>query len=221
MPKSVARSTFDLADVKNRIVERRMMKPAELLDHPGQWRDHTAEQAAAMAGVLREIGITDTLSAWYSERAGGKLVTWDGHLRKSLDPNIEWPVDITDLTDEEADYALATHDPLSAMALADKSALDALLSSVNSNEESVNAMLSALAEKEGVYENAELEDYDSTLDEFGEPIPDDGYVLFRFGAYAGRVPPEVYESFTEKYKNMQEESNEPMLADVLRCWLNV
>jgi DNA modification methylase len=137
--------------IRIRIIERRMMKPRDLLDHPGQWRDHPKAQAEAMQGVLRDIGITDSLKAWHSERAGGALVTWDGHLRKGLDPDQEWPVDILDFTDAEADYALLTHDPICAMALADKAALDALLSSVNSGEAAVQAMLAELAAKEGLY----------------------------------------------------------------------
>src|SRR5512146_2623425 len=142
---------FDLSDVRNRIVERRMMKPSELLDSPAQWRDHSAAQTNALVDVLREVGITDSLKAWYSARAGGKLVTWDGHLRKSLDPDKEWPVDITDLTDEEADKSLLTHDPIGAMATADKAALDALLNSVSTGSKAIQEMLADTAAKAGLY----------------------------------------------------------------------
>jgi hypothetical protein len=143
---------FELAGiVRNRIVERQMLRPGDLLDHPGQWRDHTDAQAQAMAGILREVGIASTLKAWRSERAGGGLVTWDGHLRKSLDPDLEWPVDILDITDAEADYLLSVFDPVSAMATADAGALDALLSSVQSGEAAVRAMLAELAEGAGLY----------------------------------------------------------------------
>jgi hypothetical protein len=142
---------FELAGiVRNRIVERQMLRPGDLLDHPGQWRDHTDAQAQAMAGILREVGIASTLKAWRSERAGGGLVTWDGHLRKSLDPDLEWPVDILDITDAEADYLLSVFDPVSAMAVADAGALDALLSSVQSGEAAVQAMLAELAVNAGI-----------------------------------------------------------------------
>jgi len=142
--------SFDLANIKDRIVELRRMYPSELKEHPGQWREHTEAQAGALAGVLKQIGITDTLLAWPSEREGGALTVFDGHLRRSLDSRVKWPVLITDLTDEEADFALATHDPLTAMAQADRAALDAILSSVHSDDESVQAMLAELAEKEGI-----------------------------------------------------------------------
>lgn len=128
-----------------------MVRAGDLIDHPSQWRDHSEAQAGAMVGVLKEVGIASTLKAWHSERAGGKLVTWDGHLRKSLDPDMEWPVDILDITDQEADYLLSVFDPISAMATADAGALDALLSSVQSGEAAVQAMLAELAEGAGLY----------------------------------------------------------------------
>lgn len=149
---------IDLSKIRNRVIELRYMRPGELKDHPGQWRAHTESQAKAMIGVLEEIGQAGALIAWYSEREGGALTTFDGHLRKSLDPNLKWPVLITDLTDEEADYALATYDPISALAGADRERLDALLSSVHSSSDDVRQLLSGLAEREGLeYEQAEEE----------------------------------------------------------------
>jgi len=180
---------------RNRIVERRMMKPRDLLSHPGQWRDHPRAQVEAMLGVLGQLGITDSLKAWYSERAGGALTTWDGHLRKGLDPDQLWPVDILDLTDEEADFALATHDPLAAMALADKAALDALLSAVNSDNAAVLAMLADLAQQNGMYLEAAGDDQSgaSPWDRMQGGAADG--VLFSFGALTCRLPQPLFEAF--------------------------
>jgi hypothetical protein len=142
---------YNLAGVaRHRIVERRRMKPGDLLDHPRQWRVHSPAQAEALAGVLRQVGITDTLKAWYCQELGGRLATWDGHLRKSLDPSVEWDVDITDLTDAEADVMLATHDPLAAMATADAAKLDELMRRINSDEAAVMQMLDELAQEAGI-----------------------------------------------------------------------
>jgi hypothetical protein len=52
---------------------------------------------------------------------------------------------VLDVDDAEADYLLAVVDPLAAMAVADAGALDALLSSVQSGEAAVTAMLAELA----------------------------------------------------------------------------
>lgn len=142
---------FDLQDIRNRIVELRYIKAGEIKDHPAQWRKHTDPQRRALQGVLRDIGIADALLVWRSEREGGALCAFDGHLRKGLDPSREWPVLITDLTDEEADYALATHDPLGAMARADQEALAVLLESVRSEDAAVQEMLAELAKESGLY----------------------------------------------------------------------
>lgn len=117
------------------------MRGSDLESHIGNWREHPIGQAQVLAGVLKEIGIADALLAWRSERNGGKLTTFDGHLRKEIAPDSEWPVLVTDLTDAEADAMLAVHDPIAGMASTDAGALDALLSSVHYEDRAVQSML--------------------------------------------------------------------------------
>ncbi len=140
-----------MTDYRNRIKALEYVDANELVAHPGNWRSHPAAQAQALKGVLNEVGIAGALLAYRSERQGGALVVIDGHLRKDAAPQ-NWPVLILDVDDAEADYLLATHDPLAAMATADAGALDALLSSVQSGEAGVQAMLSQLAARSGLYE---------------------------------------------------------------------
>lgn len=150
--------------IRNRIVDRRMVRARDLQDHPLQWRVHTDSQTDTMIGVLQEVGIASTLKAWHSDRAGGALVTWDGHLRKSLDPDLEWPVDILDITDAEADYLLSVFDPIAAMAQADAAALDSLLRTVSTDSAAVQSMLAELAESSGVVPpNVEFREYDESV----------------------------------------------------------
>ena len=137
-------------DYRNRIKTLEYIDSRELTAHPGNWREHPTAQAVALKGALKEVGIAGALLAYRSERQGGALVVIDGHLRKDAAPQ-NWPVLILDVDDSEADYLLATHDPLAAMATADAGALDALLSSVQSGEEGVQAMLAELAEEAGLY----------------------------------------------------------------------
>jgi hypothetical protein len=137
-------------DYRNRIKSLEYVDAADLVAHPGNWRDHPAAQAEAMRGVLAEVGIAGALLAYRSERQGGALVVIDGHLRKDAAPQ-KWPVLILDVDDTEADFILATHDPLAAMATADAGALDALLSSVQSSEAGVQNMLAQLAARSGLY----------------------------------------------------------------------
>ena len=64
------------------------------------------------------------------EAPDGSLVLVDGHLRADLDPEVELPVLVVDLTEEEAGEVLASFDPLSAMAQADVDALKALVDTI-------------------------------------------------------------------------------------------
>lgn len=136
-------------DYRNRIKALEYVDAADLTAHPGNWREHPQAQAEAMRGVLAEVGIAGALLAYRSERQGGALVVIDGHLRKDAAPQ-KWPVLVLDVSDEEADFILATHDPLAAMATADAGALDALLSSVQSGEAAVQAMLAELAARSSI-----------------------------------------------------------------------
>lgn len=134
---------------RNRVIELRYCKPRDIVDHPQQWRAHPEMQKAAIEGVLREIGIAGVLLV-YDSPSTGQVTAIDGHLRKSLDPDQPWPCVVLDVDDAESAYLLAFHDPLSALATADKDRLASLLQSVQSGESAVQAMLTQLAEREGV-----------------------------------------------------------------------
>ena len=127
---------------RNRIKERRRVRSGELIVNPKNFRRHPEGQKAAMLGVLKELGKVATLRA--VETPAG-LMLLDGHLRAELDAAEEWDVDILDLTPAEADYLLATFDPLSNMAVADPAALASLLAEIDTECDAVQAMLDAMA----------------------------------------------------------------------------
>ena len=133
-----------VADLKNRITDLIYVDAADLVVHPNNWRGHNRLQADALRGVLAEVGIADALLAYKSQNSG-KLTIVDGHLRKEVAPNTKWPVLLLDITDEEADYILATHDPLTAMAVSDTAALSKLHANIHSGEVAVLAMLAQVA----------------------------------------------------------------------------
>lgn len=149
--------------IRNRIKTLEYIHTRDLTAHPGNWREHPKAQTDALMGVLKEVGIAGALLAYRSERQGGALVVIDGHLRKDAAPQT-WPVLVLDVDDVEADYLLATHDPLAAMATADVGALDALLSSVQSGEAAVTAMLASLAESAGIYPPKDDADAEPQID---------------------------------------------------------
>ena len=110
---------------RNRIVGFERIKARELVANPMNWREHGAEQRAALTGMLDEVGWVGAVIA--RRRGDGRLELIDGHLRQELDPDAEIPVLVVDLDDAEAKKVLATHDPIGAMAATNALALDALV----------------------------------------------------------------------------------------------
>lgn len=129
-------------DLRNRIVGLELHKGGDLTPNDRNWRTHPDAQADALAGVIAEIGQADALLAYYSQRNGGRLTLFDGHLRRENWLDTTWPVLVTDLTDEEADYMMTVLDPLGAMAGADYGKLAGLVEQFQ-DDETVMAILSA------------------------------------------------------------------------------
>ncbi len=126
---------------RDRIVEVRKCKASELTDHENNWRMHPEAQREGLTGLLGEVGKVDTLKAYYSERAGGRLVLLDGHLRKAIEPDEEWNVTILDINDAEADKLLLLFDPITAMAEMNAQKVLELTDRVNTDDLAVRELL--------------------------------------------------------------------------------
>lgn len=131
-------------DIKDRIVDFQRIKVSELLENKNNWRTHPDDQRDALNGILNEIGIADSLIAYHSERNGGKLTLIDGHLRKSMDPDMTYPVQITDLTDAEADMLMMVLDPLAGMAGMNNEKVLELTDTIKTGDWAVREMLRKL-----------------------------------------------------------------------------
>ena len=142
-------------EIRDRVVELRRVRARDLLPNPKNWRRHPKVQAAALRGLLDEIGIADALLA--RELPDGRLQLVDGHLRAETMPDEEVPVLILDLDQAEADKLLLSLDPLAAMATADNQRLNDLLDTVRSDDPAVLALLDEIRAKEGLLLQ-ELED---------------------------------------------------------------
>ena len=129
--------------IRNRIRELRHIPATQLRPSPKNWRTHPPRQRDALKGILAELGYCDAVLA--RELPDGTLMLIDGHLRCETTPDIEVPVLILDVTEEEADKLLLTLDPLASLAEANSEALSALLKSINVDSEAVQAMLKDLA----------------------------------------------------------------------------
>src|SRR5208337_4729704 len=119
--------------------ELRRVKARELLPNPKNWRRHPRAQTEALRGLLVEVGYADALLA--RELPDGRLQLIDGHLRAETTPDLEVPVLILDVNEEEADKILLTLDPLAAMAEADSEAVKALLATVQTDSDAVKELL--------------------------------------------------------------------------------
>lgn len=149
-----------MSNYVNRIVGLEYVDAADLLPHPDNWRVHPAAQADALRGVLAEVGIAGALMAYNSVRYNHPRVVIDGRLRQDTAPQ-KWPVLMLDVDDREADYILATHDPLAVMAETDVAALEALLGVVQSGEAAVQTMLAEMAQNAGIVPpEVEFPEYD-------------------------------------------------------------
>ena len=136
--------------------------PDSLDPNPLNWRKHPPQQTNAMDALLfGEDGVGWAGVLLYNEETG-RLI--DGHLRQelALKRNDPVPVLIGSWTEAQEKRILATFDPIAGMAQTDKEALDALLRDVEASDSDVMAMLSEMAEREGVV----------TVD---EPIPPDEF----------------------------------------------
>jgi DNA modification methylase len=132
--------------IRDRIKELRRVKASELVPNPKNWRRHPKEQAAALRGLLSEIGYADALLA--RELDDGRLMLIDGHLRADTTKKAMVPVLVLDVTEDEADKLLLTLDPLAAMALGDQASVAALLETVRTDSQAVAELLERVAGQE-------------------------------------------------------------------------
>jgi len=129
--------------IRDRITELRRVRAGDLRPNPRNWRTHPPEQADALRGVLAEVGYADALLA--RECEDGSLELIDGHLRAETTPDATVPVLVLDLSAEEADKVLLSHDPLAAMAGVDRARLGELLGEFDTESDALADMLTDLA----------------------------------------------------------------------------
>ena len=137
--------------IRDRIKEFRRIRADLLRPNPKNWRTHPQAQRDALCGVLAEIGYADALLA--RELPDGTLELVDGHLRAETTPQMEVPVLVLDLTDEEAAKLLASHDPLTGLAGTDVPLLAELLAEVETDNDAIRSMLDGILAKSEALSN--------------------------------------------------------------------
>ncbi len=129
--------------VRDRIKELRRVPAAQLRPNARNWRTHPENQRAALRGILAEVGYAGALLA--RELPDGSLELIDGHLRAETTPDALVPVLVLDVTEEESLKLLATFDPLSSLAETNRTALDEVLSHVETDSDALRQLLADLA----------------------------------------------------------------------------
>lgn len=126
---------------RNRVLELRQVRAAELKQNPRNFRRHPERQSKALRGVLEEVGIAGALLAYNHPERGLELI--DGHLRQ--EQGGVWPVLVLDVTENEANILLATHDPIGMMAEQDAQTLRDLVAGLEVKNAELAAMLEELS----------------------------------------------------------------------------
>ena len=151
--------------IRDRIVSMRKVKAKSLKADPRNWRLHPEYQQSALKAQIDKIGWVTPIIA--RETDDGLMIV-DGHLRSGIDPDSMVRVVIVDLDEEEAASALATLDPISAMAEVDAERLGSLLEDIDLTDEGLRSHLSDLVDA-STWGADEIDDDDEDDDDDDEP----------------------------------------------------
>ncbi len=134
---------------RNRIVEQVDMPVGQITANAMNWRKHPRGQAAAMNGIIDEVGLVQSVvlnrrspAAGWPDGTDPALV--DGHLRLELakkQGEQTLPVTVVDLSEAEEKMVLATFDPIGGLARSNDDILQRLLPQIDAQKRGVRALL--------------------------------------------------------------------------------
>jgi len=139
---------------QNKIVGYDEVDPESLLANEANFRIQDGLKGTLeVVGWIQDIIVNKRTSLEWGADQNVETVL-DGHLRVTLalrhsQPSV--PIKYVDLTPNEERLALATLDPLAAMAATDREKLGALLGDIQTGNAAIQQMLSEMAEREGVF----------------------------------------------------------------------
>jgi len=147
----------------SRIVGEADVRPTVLIPNPLNFRSHPKSQQRAMNGVLDELGWIQRVIV--NKRTGHII---DGHLRAEMaleNHEATVPVCYVDLSENEERLALATFDPISAMAIADEDIHAALLRSIECDNAALNDLLGVTEAEQSAARQTGSSDQSGSLSE--------------------------------------------------------
>lgn len=139
--------------VRDRVVRLERVPANELIANHRNWRTHGEEQKRVLDALMQAIGFAGSCLA--RQGASGELILLDGHARVERAGECMIPVLVTDLSESEGDILLASFDSIAKMAGTDKEQLDCLMRRVQFADEDIAGMITALGEREGLFDEDE------------------------------------------------------------------
>lgn len=152
-----------MTNYMDRVMGLLRLPPGRIKRAPKNWRTHEGKQRHVMRGVLNELGVIDAVKVWvpddaaraalrsagpdgfqaWAETFTGNVIMFDGHMRDAEIRQVKGVL-VTDLDAEEVEKALATFDPVGAMAGKDLDLLKSLLGGVKAKERGTADLLDEL-----------------------------------------------------------------------------
>ena len=155
---------------RNRIKGHRRVRARDLVPHELNPRLHSDDQRAALAALYDEVGFARSLLAY--ELPDGRLKLIDGHLRQSMDPDMEVDVEVLDVDDAEARALLLSIDPLARLADYDAGKLDALRAVTDADSDALANLWRSIASA-----GAEIEKTLARAGRAAAPEPPEQYLV--------------------------------------------
>lgn len=142
-------------EVRNRIVDHVRVRAGDLVANELNPRTHDDAQREALRALYEEVGFARSLLGYKvicqeckdqqgikrepcgCNNTGYRVKLIDGHLRQSMDPDMQVSVEILDVTEEEARKLLLSIDPLAQLAGYDQATLTKLEESVRTENDTL------------------------------------------------------------------------------------
>jgi hypothetical protein len=135
-----------MTTIPSRIVEHVKVRAGDLVPHELNPRRHSREQREALQDLYQEIGFARSVLAY--RLPDGRLKLIDGHLRQSIDPNMEIEVEVLNVNDEEARKLLLSLDPLAQLADYDARCLEELKQTTQSASNTLRALWANIRQRD-------------------------------------------------------------------------
>jgi len=223
------RTAEAVVSFQNRIVGEGVKPASWFFANPDNFRDHPADQQAAVDGLLQEIGWVQKciVNVRKGEQWGADLrnkpVLLDGHLRVVLakKQGAQTPVPFVkvDLSPSEEALMLAALDESTMLAEVNKTRLQNVFEAIETKNADLIAFLDEVAQRRKLELHIDQKEETDFADFKVETVLD--LVDFQLGDYKAKVSAAVYKAFVLLVEGMRKGDEAPLLDDVLKGLLNV